>query len=83
MQYCYRIVLLGLTTKPFVFPLGWLGEINAERAAYLSRLEVEWQLKRFQRVEWSHDVDERDTEARLAAAALMMSRTSGLQFRAG
>ena len=52
-------------------------EISVERAASLSRLEVEFQIKKWGSVEWAHEVDLMDLRSRLAAATLFLHLTSG------
>lgn len=42
--------------------------INPEKAVLLSRLEEEYQLGHWGRVEWAHDIAQQDLQARLAAA---------------
>lgn len=44
--------------------------ISVEKAVTLSRLEEEYQLKFWGRVEWAHDLNQQDTQARLAACIL-------------
>lgn len=46
--------------------------ISVEKAVTLSRLEEEYQLKFWGRVEWAHDVAQQDTQARLAASVLFV-----------
>ncbi|XP_053695973.1 ATP synthase mitochondrial F1 complex assembly factor 2 [Sabethes cyaneus] len=46
--------------------------ILPERAVLLARLEEEYQLGHWGRVEWAHDVQQLDSQARLAAAILMV-----------
>lgn len=46
--------------------------ISVEKAVTLSRLEEEYQLKFWGRVEWAHDLNQQDTQARLAAAVLFI-----------
>lgn len=46
--------------------------ISVEKAVELSRLEEEFQLKFWGRVEWAHDVSQQDTQARLAASILFI-----------
>eukprot|EP00056_Hartaetosiga_gracilis_P018751 m.11738 g.11738 ORF g.11738 m.11738 type:complete len:278 (+) comp7034_c0_seq3:57-890(+) len=48
------------------------GEIDAEEAAKKARLETEFQVERFGEVEWAHTMEKYDTQARLAAAAIVM-----------
>lgn len=44
--------------------------ITVEEAVRLSRLEEEFQIKHWGRVEWAHDVSQQDSQARLAASVL-------------
>lgn len=46
--------------------------ISVEKAVALSRLEEEYQLKFWGRVEWAHDLSQHDTQARLAACILFI-----------
>lgn len=46
--------------------------ISVEKAVSLSRLEEEYQLKFWGRVEWAHDLNQQDTQARLAASILFI-----------
>lgn len=46
--------------------------ISVEKAVSLARLEEEFQLKFWGRVEWSHDMNQQDLQARLAAAILFV-----------
>jgi ATP synthase F1 complex assembly factor 2 len=43
--------------------------VTVEEATYLSNLELEYQISRFGKVEWAHDVDFLDLRVRLCAAA--------------
>lgn len=47
-------------------------QISIEKAVHLSRLEEEFQLKFWGRVEWAHDLNQQDTQARLAASVLFV-----------
>ncbi|EDW02852.1 ATP synthase mitochondrial F1 complex assembly factor 2 [Drosophila grimshawi] len=46
--------------------------LSVERAVALSRLEEEYQLKFWGRVEWAHDFSQQELQARLAAAVLFV-----------
>lgn len=46
--------------------------LSVEKAVTLSRLEEEYQLKFWGRVEWAHDLNQQDTQARLAACILFI-----------
>ncbi|EEB12033.1 ATP synthase mitochondrial F1 complex assembly factor 2, putative [Pediculus humanus corporis] len=47
--------------------------ISVEKAVYLSRLEEEYQVgKRWGRIEWSHELNQQDTQARVAAGILFI-----------
>ncbi|XP_055381971.1 ATP synthase mitochondrial F1 complex assembly factor 2 [Condylostylus longicornis] len=46
--------------------------LDVERAVHLARLEEEYQLKFWGRVEWSHDLSQQDLQARLAASILFI-----------
>ncbi|KAH8273955.1 hypothetical protein KR044_006037, partial [Drosophila immigrans] len=47
-------------------------QISVEQAVALSRLEEEYQLNFWGRVEWSHDLSQQDLQARLAASVLFV-----------
>ncbi|KAK9873010.1 hypothetical protein WA026_020355 [Henosepilachna vigintioctopunctata] len=46
--------------------------INVEKAVLLSRLEEEYQLTHWGRVEWAHDLNQQDLQARLSAVVLFI-----------
>ena len=46
--------------------------VTVEQAVKLSRLEEEFQINHWGRVEWSHDLNQQDLQARLAAAVLFI-----------
>ena len=46
--------------------------ISVEKAVLLSRLEEEFQLGYWGRVEWGHDLHQQEQQARLAAAILFI-----------
>lgn len=52
------------------------GTIGVEEAVNLSRLEVDYQTKLWGSVEWHHDVEMYDLQARVAAAVLYVTLTS-------
>eukprot|EP00055_Hartaetosiga_balthica_P018002 m.126722 g.126722 ORF g.126722 m.126722 type:complete len:293 (+) comp9436_c0_seq1:43-921(+) len=61
------------TAKSAIIALAmYEGEIDAEHASRLSRLELEFQVERFGEIEWAHTMEKHDTQARLAAAAVVM-----------
>ena len=47
-------------------------EIDVERAVYLSRLEQAYQIETWGSVEWSHDIEVQETQARVAAATIFI-----------
>lgn len=47
-------------------------QISVEKAVALARLEEEYQLKFWGRVEWAHDLSQQELQARLAAAVLFV-----------
>ena len=47
-------------------------EIEVERAVYLSRLEQAYQVNSWGSVEWYHDIEVQETQARVAAATLFI-----------
>ncbi|KAK4878940.1 hypothetical protein RN001_007086 [Aquatica leii] len=46
--------------------------LTPEKAASLSRLEEEFQLKKWGRIEWAHDLSQQDQEARLSSTILFI-----------
>lgn len=46
--------------------------INVEKAVHLARLEEEYQLRHWGKVEWSHDLSQQELQARLAASVLFV-----------
>lgn len=46
--------------------------ISVEKAVYLARLEEEYQLRHWGKVEWSHDLSQQELQARLAASVLFI-----------
>ncbi|EDO38103.1 predicted protein, partial [Nematostella vectensis] len=59
------------TSKSFITSMALLdNHVTVEKAAYLTRLELEFQIGRWGSVEWAHDVDLMELRCRLAAAAL-------------
>lgn len=46
--------------------------ISVEKAVSLARLEEEYQLKFWGRVEWAHDLAQQELQARLAASVLFV-----------
>lgn len=47
-------------------------QISVEKAVSLARLEEEYQLKFWGRVEWAHDLSQQDLQSRLAASVLFI-----------
>lgn len=61
------------TVKSVILTLACVDKrISVEKAVELSRLEEEYQLKFWGRVEWAHDLTQQDTQARLAASILFI-----------
>jgi len=61
------------TTKSLVISLALMERhLTVERAGYLSRLELEFQIGRWGSVEWAHDLDLLELKSRLAAATLFV-----------
>lgn len=54
--------------------------INVEKAVLLCRLEEEYQSLHFGRVEWAHDMNQQELQARLAAAVLFIHFNSSSEF---
>lgn len=47
-------------------------QISVQRAVQLARLEEEFQLRFWGRVEWAHDLNQQDLQARVAASILFI-----------
>lgn len=47
-------------------------EVAVEKAVYLSRLEQIYQVNQWGSVEWYHDLEVQETQARVAAATLFI-----------
>lgn len=46
--------------------------LNVEQAVLLSRLEQEFQLGHWERIEWAHDLEQQELSAKLAAAVFFI-----------
>ncbi|XP_030377682.1 ATP synthase mitochondrial F1 complex assembly factor 2 [Scaptodrosophila lebanonensis] len=55
-------------------------QITVEKAVALARLEEEYQVKFWGRVEWSHDLSQQELQARLAAAVLYVHMNCSESF---
>ncbi|XP_033227789.1 ATP synthase mitochondrial F1 complex assembly factor 2 [Belonocnema kinseyi] len=65
------------TTKSVILTLAASERvIKVEDAVYLSRLEEEYQISHWGRVEWSHELSKYDLQARLAAAIIFIHLNS-------
>ncbi|XP_063337578.1 ATP synthase mitochondrial F1 complex assembly factor 2 [Pelmatolapia mariae] len=63
--------------KSIVLSLGMIDRhLSVEQAVLLSRLEEEYQIRRWGNVEWAHDYDMYELRARTAAGALFVHLTS-------
>lgn len=61
------------TLKSLVLTLACVDKrISVEKAVALTRLEEEFQLKFWERIEWAHELAQHDTQARLAASILFI-----------
>ncbi len=61
------------TLRSFVLASALLaGRIDGPEAVYLSRLEAEFQTRRFGEVEWAHPADKLGTASRACAAAFFV-----------
>lgn len=61
------------TLKSVVLTLACVDKrISVEKAVALTRLEEEFQLKFWERIEWAHELAQYDTQARLAASILFI-----------
>lgn len=54
--------------------------ISVEKAVLLTRLEEEYQLGHWGRVEWAHDMQQLESQARLAAAVMFVHFNSSNAF---
>jgi ATP synthase F1 complex assembly factor 2 len=54
--------------------------LTPEKAVLLSRLEEEFQLGHWGRVEWAHDLSQQDLQARLSAAIFFVHCNSFSHF---
>ncbi|XP_055596411.1 ATP synthase mitochondrial F1 complex assembly factor 2 [Uranotaenia lowii] len=54
--------------------------VSVEKATLLARLEEEYQIGHWNRVEWAHDVQQLDSQSRLAAAVLFVYFNSSSAF---
>jgi len=54
--------------------------ITTEEAVSLSRLETEYQANRWGRVEWSHDMEKHDSDARFSAAILFAQLNTASEY---
>lgn len=69
------------TLKSIILTLACVEKfLNVEKAVLLSRLEEEFQLGRWGRVEWAHDLNQQELQARLAAAVLFIYFNSSLSL---
>lgn len=61
------------TIKSLILTLACVDKrISVEQAVNLSRLEEEHQLKFWSRVEWAHDLNQQESQSRLAASILFI-----------
>jgi len=73
----YGFVFAVESLKSVILTLAVMdGTIGVEEAVNLSRLEVDYQTKLWGSVEWHHDVEMYDLQARVAAAVLYVTLTS-------
>lgn len=54
--------------------------LSVEKAVLLSRLEEEYQLGHWGRVEWAHDLNQQELQARVSAAVLFIYCNSSSQL---
>jgi len=70
----YGFVFAVESLKSVVLALAVMdGRVGVEEAVNLSRLEVDYQTKQWGNVEWHHDVEKFDTQARVAASVLFVT----------
>lgn len=73
----YGFVFAVESLKSVILTLAVMeGRLGVEEAVRLSRLEVDYQTKQWGNVEWHHDVEMYDLQARVAAAVLFVTLTS-------
>ncbi|XP_013380946.1 ATP synthase mitochondrial F1 complex assembly factor 2 [Lingula anatina] len=66
--------------KSLILTLGVMDRhLSVEKAVELSRLELEFQIKRWGSVEWHHDIDLLELKARVAAAVLFVHMSTEFQ----
>uniref|UniRef100_A0A336LQI7 CSON000898 protein n=1 Tax=Culicoides sonorensis TaxID=179676 RepID=A0A336LQI7_CULSO len=81
-----RIALHGFTyavdtLKSFILACAVIKQhISIEKAVLLSRLEEEYQMGHWGRVEWAHDLSQLELQARLSAAVLFIYCNSSSNF---
>lgn len=69
------------TLKSVVLALACVDRrVSVNEAVHLARLEEEFQLKYWGRVEWAHDLAQHDLQARLSAAVLFIYFNSSSQL---
>lgn len=69
----YGIVNAVDTLKSILLAFACIDKyLSVEKAVTLSRLEQEFQLKFWGRVEWAHDMEQQDLQSRVAAAVLFV-----------
>ncbi|XP_044752033.1 ATP synthase mitochondrial F1 complex assembly factor 2 [Coccinella septempunctata] len=69
----YGFVYAVDTLKSVMLSLACIDRfVNVEKAVLLSRLEEEYQLGHWGRVEWAHDLSQQDLQSRLAAVVLFI-----------
>ncbi|KAL3282374.1 hypothetical protein HHI36_005560 [Cryptolaemus montrouzieri] len=70
---CYGFVYGVDTLKSMILTMACVDRfISVEKAVLLSRLEEEYQLGHWGRVEWAHDLSQQDLQARLSAVVLFI-----------
>lgn len=67
-----KSVILGMTCAE--------RHISVEKAVLLSRLEEEYQSGKWGRIEWAHELNQQDSQARVAAGILFIHANSSSCF---
>ena len=69
----YGILYATEALKSFILTMSTIEMfLDVRKAVLLSRLEQEFQLQSWSRIEWAHDLEHQDLQARLSAAVLFI-----------
>lgn len=71
------LVFAAESLKSLILALACIDrKLMSDQAVRLSRLEEDFQIKHWGRVEWAHDIAQHDLQARVAAAILFIHLNS-------